>query len=105
MADPPRPQYDLEQIKLLLRMRRYTITVNAARTAMALGFDEDDIYDCVASLTPAMLFKSMLSEQRKGMWQDVYYTELDGRLLYVKLQLEPGDEWAIVISFKENLNK
>ena len=52
-----------------------------------------------------MLFKTMLSEQRKGMWQDVYYTELDGRLLYVKLQLEPGDEWVIIISFKENLNK
>lgn len=104
MADtPPKPTYDLAQIKLLLRTQQFEITVQAARTAAALGFDEDDIYECVRNLECSHLDKSMPAEHGKyrGLWQDVYHVEFERKWLYVKLQMD-GDDWFRVISFKEN---
>lgn len=98
---PPTSHYDLELIKLLVRQRRYVITKVAAWAAFALGFDEDDIVECVLALAPDMLHKTMESEKRPGMWQDVYHAELQGKTIYLKLQVEQNDGTAIVIQFKE----
>jgi motility quorum-sensing regulator/GCU-specific mRNA interferase toxin len=100
MGSQPTPRYDLLQVKLLIRQGRYEITATAAWEAMALGFDEDDILECVCGLTPQLLHKSMPSEKRAGMWQDVYRVKLGRRTIYLKLQME-DEELVVVIQFKE----
>jgi hypothetical protein len=106
MDEPPKPCYDLDQIKYLLRVRQFDITIEAERTAEALGFVEDDVYDCVRDLTPFKLYKSMPAEdpRYKGYMQDVYHAEIQGKQVYVKLQMLSEDFFR-VISFKEKKGK
>src|SRR5262245_49370043 len=103
MGAPPTPSYDLDRIKYLLRVRQFDLTIEAERKAEALGLCEDDIYDCVKNLKPSELFKTMKAEdpKYKGLMQDVYYTKVGGKRLYVKLQMF-GDDFFRVVSFKEN---
>src|SRR5262245_65286431 len=101
MSVQPRPHYDLDQIKLLIQEKKYSITGLASDEAWQLGFDEDDIIECVLELEPASFHKSMPSDKIVGLWQDVYRTKLERKEIYLKLQIEPTYGWAVVIQFKE----
>ncbi len=101
MGVPPKPYYELGRIQALVDLDMFIVTKSASWSAFALGFDTDDIKRCIRGLTPQMLYKSMESTQQPGMWQDVYRTELDNKAIYLKLQVQPGDGWAVVVSFKE----
>jgi motility quorum-sensing regulator / GCU-specific mRNA interferase toxin len=94
------PTYDLSWIRYKLSVGRYRIERPAMKGAAALGFDERDILSCVKALTSADFHKSMESETRPGLWQDVYKPTYEGADIYLKLQID-GAADAIVIQFKQ----
>lgn len=99
---PREPRCPLERVQELIGTRRYRLTAIAAKGAGELGFDEDDIVDCVLALTPEAFYKPMPAEKLPGAWQDVYRPTHLGIPLYVKLQIvgERPDELAVIIQFK-----
>jgi len=93
--------YPLAKIKPLVKGKSWAATRTARDTALALGFDDDDIFDCVVNqLADTHFYKTMEADQKPGHMQDVYRITYEGQRLYVKLQII--DEVAIVISFKED---
>lgn len=96
------PFYDLRRIQVLVGTRQYFPSGEALNGAGELGFDEDDIVECVLALTPAEFHKQMPSDKRPGTYQDVYRPTHKGIPLYVKLQLvgERPEEIAVIIQFK-----
>jgi hypothetical protein len=95
------PRFSLARIRELVAAGEYHVTDAARRDAEALTFDEDDIVDCVGTLTEADYSHTLASEKRAGMFQDVYRKRMHGFPLYVKLQLA-GPDWAVIISFKRD---
>jgi len=79
--------------------RSWVLTIEAANTALELGFDDEDVYDCIVNnLEETHFYKTMESEKKAGLMQDVYYITYERQRLYVKLQVNVE---AVVISFKE----
>ena len=77
----------------------WILTVAAEDGAVEAGFDQDDVYDCIVNyLSETHFYKTMESEKKAGLMQDVYYITYQNCRLYVKLQVNVG---AVVISFKE----
>jgi motility quorum-sensing regulator / GCU-specific mRNA interferase toxin len=93
------PTYDLAWIQHKVRAGEYRTTRAAAAGASELGFDEGDIVACICALTWADFFKTMESDRRPGLWQDVYRPVYDGHQVYLKLQMH-HDSQAVVIQFK-----
>ena len=92
------PSYPLDQIKGFMKDGSWFLTVPAEDGAMELGFDQDDVYDCIVNyLSETHFYKTMESEKRPGLMQDVYHITYRSHRLYVKLQINVG---AVVISFK-----
>ena len=98
------PKYELEHIKHLVRLGRFYVTTQARLTAGRLELEERDIVDCVLALSPQDYCQSLPSTQRPDHFQDVYQPNFNGRKLYVKLQAPP-DEYAAIVSFKENTSR
>ena len=97
------PHHDLSSIQQLCRWRWRGITYHAAADAQALGFDEDDIDECVLGLTSTDFYKSMPSFRCQGRYQDVYRPMYSGKRLYVKLDMDP--DWLTIISFEEDTSR
>jgi hypothetical protein len=94
-----KPTHNLGLIKGLMKDGSWNVTVAALDTAVELGFDEEDIYDCIVNqLEETHFYKTMESEKKPGLMQDVYYITYQDLQLYVKLQVVVN---AVVISFKE----
>jgi MqsR (Motility quorum-sensing regulator) toxin of toxin-antitoxin system len=93
------PTYDLEDIKAKVRVGYYSITFSAGTDALALGFDERDVVDCVLCVSESEFYKTMSSAAKSGFMQDVYRTSYDDVPIYLKLQLDRNRR-AVVISFK-----
>ena len=71
----------------------------AMDAAVELGFDEEDMRDCIVNhLEETHFYKTMESEKKPGLMQDVYGITYQGERLYVKLQVVIN---AVVVSFKE----
>ena len=67
------PRYDLSIVKRLVSEKQYKITTSALQSAHAMGFDEEDICDCIVDfLNETHFYKAMPSERFPGLWQDVY---------------------------------
>ena len=96
-----RPTYSLARIQEAIQTGHYWITRQAGRDAAALEFDEEDIRACVLGLKDRHFFKSMPSEKRPGLSQDVYRCRYIGIPIYTKLQMDRRSE-AVVISFKRD---
>jgi len=93
-------RYSLAELKSLVESGGFKVTQVALQTALALGFDEDDIKECIVeSLEATHFYKTMPSEKVPGCWQDVYKITYRATRMYVKLQIGHGGE-AIIISFK-----
>lgn len=91
--------YSLSLVKGLMKDGSWHLTESARDTAVELGFDEADVYDCVVNcLEQTHFYKTMAANTRLGLMQDVYHITYQGERLYVKLQV-----WveAVVVSFKE----
>ena len=94
-----KPSYGLGLIKGLMKDGSWNATVAALDTAMELGFDDEDIYDCIVNyLEETHFYKTMESEKKPGLMQDVYHITYQNERLYVKLQVVVN---AVVVSFKE----
>ncbi len=95
----PHPTYKLDLVKGLIKDGTWVVTESAADTAGQLGFDEDDICDCILNhLSETHFYKTMPAEKAKGLMQDVYHITYRGIRIYIKLQVCVN---AVVISFKE----
>lgn len=94
-----KPTYPLAAIKGLFRQGDWVLTVSAEDTVVELGFDEEDVFDCVVNfLEESHFYKTMESKKKQGLMQDVYYITYQEYRLYVKLQINVK---AVVVSFKE----
>ena len=93
------PTYPLKLIKGLMQSGDWFSTEEALDTAGELGFDEDDILDCVCNqLSETHFYKTMPAQKFKDLMQDVYHITYAGIRIYLKLQVR-GE--AVVVSFKE----
>jgi motility quorum-sensing regulator / GCU-specific mRNA interferase toxin len=94
--------YALQLVKELVKEDKYRITVTAFQTAALMGFLDEDITDCIVNfLEPTHFYKTMASEQKAGMMQDVYKITFEGKRIYLKLQINQSG-LAVVVSFKED---
>ncbi len=93
------PTYRLDLVKGLMRDGSWRITGSALDTAGDLGFDEDDVFDCVVNhLSETHFYKTMPAAGVENVMQDVYHITYQGVRIYLKLQVRTD---AVVISFKE----
>jgi motility quorum-sensing regulator/GCU-specific mRNA interferase toxin len=90
--------YNLITIQKMMQHHQYYITNTALNDASSVGFDENDIVNCVMQITMNCFYKTMPSITNKALFQDVYRCICQGILLYIKLQINGS---AVVISFKE----
>jgi hypothetical protein len=94
--------YELDRIKRLILEGQYKITLSALQSAHLMGFDEEDICDCILDfLNETHFHKAMPSERFPELWQDVYKINYTGRHVYLKLQIGHNG-LSVVISFKED---
>lgn len=95
------PRFSLLRIQELVAAGDYHVTDSARRDAEGLTFAEDDIVECVATLTEDDYSHTLTSERHPGLYHDVYRKRMRGFPLYIKLQLA-GPQWAVIISFKRD---
>jgi motility quorum-sensing regulator / GCU-specific mRNA interferase toxin len=95
------PAYDLELIQQMVGQGPISrlITSTAVEGARMAGLEQSGIVEAVLELTPSCFYKSMESDQRPGLWQDVYHLRYAGVDLYIKLQIDV-DGFATVVQFK-----
>ena len=96
------PRYWLVQLKGLIGSGKYRVTVSSFRSALLMGFSDEDITDCVVNfLEPSHFYKTMAAEQMAGLMQDVYKITYEGKRVYLKLQINKSGH-AVIVSFKED---
>lgn len=97
------PRYSLQRVQELVAAGpdHYHITNSARFDAQLIGFDEEDIVECIRDLTEADYEQTLRSTKIPGTFQDVYKPRFFGREVYLKIRLR-GDHEAVVISFKRN---
>jgi motility quorum-sensing regulator / GCU-specific mRNA interferase toxin len=94
--------YALLRVKELVKEGKYQVTSTALQGAALMGFLDEDITDCIVNfLEPTHFYKTMASEQRAGMMQDVYKITFEGKRVYLKLQINQSG-LAVIVSFKED---
>lgn len=100
--NPTTPTHDLTSIKQKVAVGFVHYRREALEGAFALKFSPADMADCLLALTAQDFHKSMPARNPKwsGCWQDVYKLTFNGKRVYVKLQLFPGQKLHIV-SFKD----
>lgn len=99
-----RSSHDLSAIQAAMRARLYVILRGARDGAAELHLDEADVCACVLGLDGGDFYKTMESDKRPGLWQDVYRPRYAGYALYVKVQLD-ARSGAVVISFKRDQSR
>ena len=93
--------YGLNQIKRWVHEGSYHVTLTARQDALDMGFDSEDVRDCVLALDETHFYKYMPAEKAPGLWQDVYKIGYEGIRVYLKLQINFAGN-AVIISFKED---
>ncbi|HSW94136.1 MAG TPA: type II toxin-antitoxin system MqsR family toxin [Gammaproteobacteria bacterium] len=92
--------YDLEAVKLAFStIMKLRVTGTALKDARAIGFSQQDMVDAIQQLKRTDFVKSMTTHADHRVWQDVYNTEFNGYLLYIKFQVDEMGHF--IISFKE----
>ncbi|MEN5091547.1 type II toxin-antitoxin system MqsR family toxin [Pseudomonas protegens] len=95
------PHYDLSLIKAqVVRQGAQAFTRSALLCGKELGLSLAAMQRVIAGLQGSMFYKSMTTYHDHRVWQDVYYTGIDNRTLYIKITQRPGIG-PPVISFKE----
>lgn len=96
------PKYDLNEIKkLLTNSETRIIRRRDRREAASLGYaDDEEMVERVNRLHPNEFDKTMMSEEKSGLWMDAYKTsEPNGIMLYIKLQTDAN--CGVIVSFKK----
>lgn len=87
------------------KKKHHAFTTSALTGGFSLGLTTSDMVKIIQSITSNDFYKTMRSEARPDVWQDVYRVKVpDGMAfsgwLYVKFTLANGHA-KVVISFKE----
>lgn len=95
--------YNLYELQELLRNPiTRIITAQAEINASSVGIvGREEIVTRVLQLRPYEIYKTMTSDSRPGLWQDVYKTQEAGIPLYIKLQ-KSYDNKGVVIQLKRD---
>lgn len=88
----------LSRVRGLIATGRVRSTFTALRGAAELGLDYSGMIDVVCRLSPREFYKSMTTYADHRQWHDVYQTQVDGALVYIKLCVVDD---VLVVSFKE----
>jgi hypothetical protein len=81
-----------------MRDGSWILRESAVDGALEIGFDEEDVFDCVVNyLEETHFYKTMPAEKNPALMQDVYHITYQDQRVYVKLQVNVQ---AVVISFK-----
>jgi motility quorum-sensing regulator/GCU-specific mRNA interferase toxin len=92
--------YDLEAIKVAFSSsEQLRTTATALKDARSMGFSQEDMVAAIQQLKRKDFFKSMTTHIDHRVWQDVYHSEYNGCLLYIKFQV--NEAGYFVVSFKE----
>lgn len=92
--------YDLDAIKQTFSsVEKLRVTATALKDARLIGFSRQDMIEAIQQLKRRDFVKSMTTHADHRVWQDVYNTEFNGYLLYIKFQV--NEMGHFVISFKE----
>lgn len=96
-----KPQYGLDELKMLLLHASTRIVTRSGRQGAAmLGyFDVESMVARVLKLTSQEFYKSMTMYGNSKVWQDVYRTSDADVGIYIKLQ-KSQDSRGVIISFK-----
>jgi motility quorum-sensing regulator/GCU-specific mRNA interferase toxin len=100
-----KPHYMLSAFKALFRREATrSITVTAHKGAASEGYMAvEDIENVIDQLCSEHFYKSMTTHYNHKLWQDVYrYRKDDGTALYIKLQLSPDNEKAVLVQMKRD---
>ncbi len=93
------PHYSLVDVKAMVaRLGAAAFTKSALDGGRALGMTTTEMLQCVQTLQPSHLHKSMTTHANAAIWQDVYRGRFKEVALYIKVTLRAN---APVISFKE----
>ena len=94
--------YDLYEIQELLRNpESRVITRECFSNAVSLGYSsEEEIVNRVLQLKSTEIDKTMESDLKPGLWQDVYHSSEGLMILYIKLQKWPNGD-GVVIQLKK----
>ncbi len=93
--------YDLDKAKELIELGRLRVTEHAFSDAVKLGYaSEEEIGDRILKLRKTEIYKTMPAKKCPGMWQDVYRTDDDGIMIYIKIQINNNIQ-TIVVSFEK----
>jgi len=100
-----KPHYDLKKIKkLLCDEETRDITQTSRKGAVALGYmSVESMLLIINGVEKKNFFKSMTTKHNTSLWQDVYKLEDESnQKIYIKLQLSPDGQKAVVVQFKED---
>jgi len=100
-----KPHYKLSDFKTLFRCESTRfITATAHKGAVSAGYmTDEDILNVIDQLCSEHFYKSMTTHHNHKLWQDVYrYRNDDGTALYIKLQLSPDNEKAVLVQMKRD---
>lgn len=94
-----KPTYSIPQVKALILNGKVVVTRVAQESALAdFDFGEKEIIETVLALTVRNFYKTMDSEKKTGLMQDVYHRQIGDKMAYIKLQISEG---VVIISFKK----
>ncbi len=93
-----KPTHDLDAFKRAFATHR-SITKTALQGARRLGYERGDVAIVLSKLSYKHFQKSMTSHGNHRQWQDVYYLDVDGTLIYIKFTDRLVTEF-ILLSFK-----
>lgn len=97
-----KPHYNLKQILAQMdSVKAMNLTLSAVDGIRMAGMLKTDALEVVQGLTNTNFYKSITTYANNKIWQDVYYTEWQGKQLYVKFQ-QAGKYF--IVSFKEQEN-
>lgn len=99
-----KPHHVLSKLKeLFCNGKTRHITALAHKGAVAMGYmDEDDMLAVISVLCQEHFCKSMTAYHDHKVWQDVYRYQDGEKSLYIKLQLSPDGQKAVLIQMKRD---
>jgi len=96
--------YDLAKIKKLLSdPNKRIVTQRCYKNAVSLGYSSvEDIVEQIFRLKPKNLYKTMESNKKLGLWQDVYRTIDNSVHLYIKIQISFNGKGVVIQLKRDN---
>jgi hypothetical protein len=105
MTDEGQPSCDLLEVQFLVRLGRFGLSAEVARTMSRDDLDRALLHRCFESLSPADFHKTMPSERDRRTMLDVYRPALGQQRLYLKFKIQPDGDGVFILSFKKDTSR